>query len=70
MPAVKLITALPAFVSSEEHKSLVESTPASFNDIPPILYRREENVSVKLDPSIEGFAEEDAAQGILFIIAR
>jgi len=70
MPAVNLITAVPHFVSPEEHRNVVASTPSSFNDIPPVLRHREENVSVKLDPPIEGFTEQDAAQGTLYVITR
>ena len=70
MPAVNLITAVPNFVSPEEHRNIIASTPSSFNDIPPVLRHREENVSVKLDPPIENFTEQDAAQGTLYVITR
>ncbi|KAK7051020.1 hypothetical protein VNI00_005132 [Paramarasmius palmivorus] len=68
MTAVTLITSTPHFISQEEHKTLVGSTPASFNDIPPVLRHKEENVSVALDPPVQGFSEQDAAQGTLYII--
>ncbi|KIK59797.1 hypothetical protein GYMLUDRAFT_59920 [Collybiopsis luxurians FD-317 M1] len=67
MAAATLITAVPKFVSPEEHKSLVGSTPASFNDIPPIL-RRKESVSVTLDPSLDGFSEADGKEGTLYVL--
>lgn len=70
MPAVNLITALPTFVSQEEHRALVASTPTSFNDIPPVLRHQEDNVSVKLDPAIEGFTDEDGAKGTLLVLTR
>lgn len=70
MPAVNPITAVPTFVSAEEHRGLVASTPTSFNDIPPVLRRREDNVSITLDPPLEGFTAEDAAQGTLYVLTR
>ncbi|TFK50036.1 hypothetical protein OE88DRAFT_1713189 [Heliocybe sulcata] len=68
MPSVTPITAIPTFVSPEEHKTLVESTPASFNDIPPVLRHKEENVLVKLDPAAEGFTGEGDARGTLYVL--
>ncbi|KAF9000642.1 regulator of volume decrease after cellular swelling-domain-containing protein [Cyathus striatus] len=68
MPAVNLITELPRFVSREEHATLVGSTPSSFSDIPPVLRHKEENVTVSLDPAVEGFTETDAAQGTLYVL--
>lgn len=70
MPATTLITSLPTFVNAEEHKILVGSTPASFADIPPKLYHKEDNVSVTLDPPLENFTTQDGAQGSLYVIAR
>lgn len=70
MPGVNLITSLPTFISLEEHRNIVGSTPTSFNDIPPVLRHQEENVSVKLNPEIEDFTEEDGARGTLFVITR
>lgn len=70
MPAATLITAVPTSISPQEHRALVASTPASFNDIPPILRHKEENVSVTLDPPLEGFAASDGAQGTLYVIER
>ncbi|EPQ54311.1 hypothetical protein GLOTRDRAFT_62865 [Gloeophyllum trabeum ATCC 11539] len=68
MPPITSITAVPAFVSPEEHKALVESTPASFNDIPPVLRHKQENVSVRLDPPLDGFATAADARGTLYVI--
>lgn len=70
MPSVNLITALPNFVSPDEHRALVGSTPTSFNDIPPVLRYKEENVSVSLDPPLDGFTGPDSAQGTLYVITR
>jgi len=68
MPAATLITSLPTFVDADEHRSLVGSTPASFNDIPPKLCHKEDNVSVSLDPPLDNFTAQDAAQGTLYVI--
>jgi nucleotide-sensitive chloride channel 1A len=70
MPAVNPITAVPTFVSTEEHRGLVASTPASFKDIPPVLRHREENVSITLDPPLDGFTAQDAAHGTLYVLTR
>ncbi|KAI9001522.1 regulator of volume decrease after cellular swelling-domain-containing protein [Trametes punicea] len=66
--AVVLIDTLPNFILPEEHKNLVASTPASFSDIPPVLRHKEDNVSVALDPPLESFSAEDAANGSLYVI--
>ncbi|KIJ66808.1 hypothetical protein HYDPIDRAFT_180518 [Hydnomerulius pinastri MD-312] len=68
MVSVTIITAVPSFVSPEEHRNIVGSTPASFNDIPPVLRHKEENVSVSVDPPLDGFTAEDAANGVLYVI--
>ncbi|KAF8968030.1 regulator of volume decrease after cellular swelling-domain-containing protein [Flammula alnicola] len=68
MPAVNLITALPNFVTKEEHTTLVASTPSSFNDIPPVIRHKEENVSVTLDPPLENFSNQNAVQGTLYVL--
>ncbi|THH14266.1 hypothetical protein EW146_g6040 [Bondarzewia mesenterica] len=68
MPAVTLISAVPQYISSEEHRTLTGSTPASFNDIPSVLRHKEENVSIAFDPPVEAFSAEDGAQGTLYII--
>lgn len=70
MPTVSLISTVPSYVTKEEDSSLCASTPASFSDLPPILAHQEENVSVILDPPVEGFSAEDAAQGTLYLISR
>jgi len=67
MPSVVLVSTVPAFVSSQEHAILAGSTPASFDDIPPVLCHKEENVSIVLEPPFEGFAE---AHGTLFVLER
>lgn len=67
MPSVNLVSAVPTFVSSEEHKTLVASTPASFNDIPPVLRHKEDNVVVTLNPPLDTF---DGATGTLYVLTR
>ncbi|KAK2460936.1 hypothetical protein APHAL10511_007406 [Amanita phalloides] len=69
MPAVSLISAVPRYVTKEERNVLNASTPSSFIDLPPILYHKEEGVSVTLDPTLEGFTADDAAHGTLYIIS-
>ncbi len=70
MPTVSLVTAVPSYVTKEENDSLSASTPSSFADLPPILSHLEKNVSVTLDPPIEGFSAEDTAHGTLYVISR
>ncbi|KAJ3735432.1 regulator of volume decrease after cellular swelling-domain-containing protein [Lentinula guzmanii] len=65
--AATLIGAVPKFVSPEEHRNIVGSTPASFNDIPPVL-RHEEPVSVTFEPSLDGFNEDDGKEGVLYVL--
>ncbi|KAJ2926900.1 hypothetical protein H1R20_g10186, partial [Candolleomyces eurysporus] len=68
MPAVTLIDAIPAFATQEEYSSLSVSTPSSFNDLPPVLKYKEENVSVDIQPPVEGFSNEDSASGTLYVL--
>lgn len=65
-----IITTAPNFVSPEEHRNVVASTPSSFSDIPPVLRHKQDNVSVTLDPPLDGFTPEDGANGVLYIIER
>ncbi|KAI0709861.1 regulator of volume decrease after cellular swelling-domain-containing protein [Earliella scabrosa] len=66
--AITLVSSLPTHISPEEHKTLSASTPASFADIPPVLRHKEDNVSVTLDPPLDGFSAQDAANGSLYVI--
>jgi chloride channel, nucleotide-sensitive, 1A len=70
MPSVQLIASVPSFVSSEEHKNLVAATPSSFTDIPPVVRHIEKDVSISLDPAVEGFSPEDCAVGTLYVLER
>ncbi|EIW84174.1 hypothetical protein CONPUDRAFT_151209 [Coniophora puteana RWD-64-598 SS2] len=65
MPSVTAISAPPTFVSPEEHQQLVASTPDSFSDIPAVLRHQQPDVAVTLDPPLEGFSPQDAANGVL-----
>jgi nucleotide-sensitive chloride channel 1A len=69
MPAIHPISALPAFVSPDQHASLVASTPASFNDIPPIARHQEQNVTLALDPPLSEFSGDDL-KGSLYVLTR
>lgn len=70
MPPVVLISAIPTFVSPEQHRELIGTTPASFNDIPPVLRHREDDLTVVFDPPLDGFSLEDCAKGTLYIVER
>ena len=64
-----VVNSVPNYVSEEQHRALVSSTPSSFSDIPSILLYHEENISVVLDPPLQGFSEEDAATGTLYLLS-
>ncbi|KAF9223600.1 hypothetical protein BS17DRAFT_780885 [Gyrodon lividus] len=68
MVSVAIITTVPNFVSPEEHKNIIGSTPRSFHDIPSVLRHKEVNVSVSLDPPLDEFTTEDSANGVLYVI--
>lgn len=70
MVSTTLISSVPQYVSAEEHRNIVASTPTSFNDILPVLRHREDNVRVMLDPPLPTFTEQDGANGTLFVIER
>ncbi|CAG7849511.1 SubName: Full=Uncharacterized protein {ECO:0000313/EMBL:KIM27556.1} [Serendipita indica DSM 11827] len=69
MPGVLIITSLPRFVSQEEHRELTSSTPASFSEIPAVLYYQEQNASITLDPPLDGMTEQDCANGIVYVLS-
>ncbi|KAJ7646774.1 regulator of volume decrease after cellular swelling-domain-containing protein [Roridomyces roridus] len=66
--AAILISSIPSFVSREEHTTLASQTPASFADIPPVLRLKQEGVTVRFEPPLDGFSEQDSAEGTLFVI--
>ncbi|KAI0806031.1 regulator of volume decrease after cellular swelling-domain-containing protein [Irpex lacteus] len=68
MAPIFIINELPKFISPDEHKTLIASTPASFSDIPPVLRHQEEDVSITLEPPLEGFSTEEATKGTLYVI--
>ena len=63
-----VIDAPPPFSSPEQHQQLVSATPDSFDSIPPVL-RHKEDVTLTLDPPLEGFVSENA-QGTLYVTER
>ncbi|KAI0090183.1 regulator of volume decrease after cellular swelling-domain-containing protein [Irpex rosettiformis] len=68
MAPILIIDEIPKFISPEEHRTLIASTPASFSDIPPVLRHQEEDVSITLDPPLEGFSTEECSKGTLYVI--
>jgi nucleotide-sensitive chloride channel 1A len=66
--AIKLVDTVPVCLSPEERSVLVRSTPASFNDIPPTLRHKEDNVSVKIVPALPGFSDQDSLSGSLYVL--
>ncbi|VDC04809.1 unnamed protein product [Peniophora sp. CBMAI 1063] len=68
MSAVTLIDSLPKFITPDEHRELTGTTPASFSDIPPVLRHKEETASVRFEPPVEGFTQEDGTKGTLYVI--
>lgn len=70
MSPIAIVDTLPRYISPDEHKTMIASTPASFSDIPPVLRHQEDNVSITLEPPVEGFTTEECAKGTLYIIER
>ncbi|KAF9493399.1 hypothetical protein BDN71DRAFT_1395091 [Pleurotus eryngii] len=68
MPALTPISTLPKFVSLDEHKVLVSTTPASFSDIPPILRHKQEHVKLALHPPLDAFPASECESGTLYVI--
>lgn len=69
MPAITIISALPHYVSREEHAEITSRTPENFSDIPPVLRRKEEGVRVALEPPLPDWTPDDL-KGTLYIIER
>ncbi|KIP11057.1 hypothetical protein PHLGIDRAFT_21938 [Phlebiopsis gigantea 11061_1 CR5-6] len=67
-PAIIPVDTLPTYISPEQHRELIASTPASFSDIPTVLRHKEENVSITIDPALPEFSAEDCANGALYVI--
>ncbi|KAH9945498.1 regulator of volume decrease after cellular swelling-domain-containing protein [Epithele typhae] len=65
---ITVVSALPAHISPEEHRIASASTPASFADIPPVLRHKQSDVSVTLDPPLDGFSTENGTRGDLYVI--
>lgn len=63
---ISLLTSAPTPITPSDHAQLTSSTPSSFADIPPVCYRKEERVKVKIEPGVEGWAEGEE-EGTLFV---
>lgn len=70
MAPITPVTAIPNYITPEQHHEAIASTPASFNDIPPVLRHKEENVSVTIEPPLEEFPATECADGTLYVIER
>ena len=70
MAPITPITSLPNYITPDQHREAIASTPASFNDVPPVLRHKEENVSVSIEPALEGFPAPECAEGTLYVIER
>lgn len=68
MVSATIITSVPLSVSPEQHREIIGATPGSFNDIPPILRYKEDDVSLTFDPTLEEFTAEDGRSGTLYVI--
>ncbi|KAL5503903.1 hypothetical protein ACEPAH_7974 [Sanghuangporus vaninii] len=65
---VTVITAVPAFISKEEHAQLTAATPSSFSDILPVLRHKQENVRAVFDPPVPDLSEDELKQGTVYIL--
>jgi nucleotide-sensitive chloride channel 1A len=54
MPAAILISSVPVSVSREEYAQIAAQNLSHFLDVPPVLQLKEEDVSVILDPPLDG----------------
>jgi nucleotide-sensitive chloride channel 1A len=68
--AIQLISEIPKYVTIEEHKELLTSTPADFESMPPALRCLSEDVSVSFTPAIESFPSEPPTKGNIYVIDR
>lgn len=65
--SVILISSPPKTISPAEHQNLIQSTPASFSDIPAVLRSKTDDVSIEFDPPTEGLSTEELSKGTLYI---
>lgn len=68
--AIEIITALPTFITPEEHKNQTSQTPTSFADIPPVIRHLQSDVTVKFEPPLQDLSEDDLKHGSLYVIER
>ena len=70
MSAIQIIFEPPKFVCAEEHRRFVETTPASFGDIPPVLRHRQDGIKIEFDPPTEGLSADELSNGTLYLVER
>lgn len=63
-PTLTVLSSPPPALTSAELSELSQSTPSSFEGIPPVLRHREEDVEFTIEPAYEGFS---TGRGSLFI---
>jgi len=68
MSAIQIIFEPPKFVCAEEHGRIVETTPASFGDIPPVLRHRQDGIKIEFDPPAEGLSADELSNGTLYLV--
>ncbi|KAM0754202.1 hypothetical protein T439DRAFT_323077 [Meredithblackwellia eburnea MCA 4105] len=61
---ITILTTSPPVLTSEELNTLSQSTPSTFNDIPPLLRHQQEAVTVSIDPPFQDYA---GGKGTLFV---
>lgn len=67
---VTIISAVPKYISKEEHGQLTAATPSSFADIPPVLRHKQEHVRAVFDPPVQDLSEDDLKKGTVYILER
>ena len=70
MSAIQVIFEPPKFVYPEEHRRFVQTTPASFGDIPPVLRHQQDGIKVEFDPPLEGLSTDHLSSGTLYLVER
>lgn len=63
-PTLTVLSSPPPALTSAELSELSQSTPSSFEGIPPVLRHKEEDVEFTIEPAYEGFS---TGRGSLFI---
>ena len=68
--SITLISTPPASITQEEHQRLIQSTPTSFSEIPPVLRLKQDDVSIEFEPIVEDITTEELSKGTLYISER